>query len=87
VTFESPDTPFVRRHRATGQPKGARPGNRNRWVHGKRSRDAVERRKATMQFLRQCHEAVEKAQRPGLNASGRSGSQASLSDTAHPSDG
>jgi hypothetical protein len=55
---------YRRPHRATGQPRGGRPGNRNAWKTGWRSRiHTVEPRKAFMHFLRQCREAAARAKR------------------------
>jgi hypothetical protein len=47
----------------TGGRVGAPFGNRNRWVHGKRSRAFTAQRKATMQLLRAVREAIEMARR------------------------
>jgi hypothetical protein len=68
ATFNAPSNdnnpvPFRKRppHRRTGRRPGAPDGNRNRWVHGKRSRDHVECRRTLMQLLRKVREATAAA--------------------------
>jgi hypothetical protein len=57
------DIPLVRRHVRTGRPPGAPKGNIHRLVHGLRSSEFVEGRRALMSLLRRAKQAMAQADR------------------------